>query len=248
MSAAKKKSHQKPKPKHPTGQPSQPVKQVGVPRGSGVLKGKVVEAGVFPPKKAGGQSHLHFHLSASNGGHYDVAVNILSQDNSEVLFLVDKAFVPSQAAQLLTLNEGFRRVSSAADDLGLDYTAQKLVKRKDMKLLPKGLAAGDGELHDDLSDLAQRASAAGAEVYAFGIGFGNPAANPFFHFKPDYGLHDVHMNQGNTLDSGHSRDNGRNHDGALLVYFPDDQHWEAVFVAFQSQTWDNDERGYPRTN
>jgi uncharacterized protein YukJ len=50
------------------------------------------------------------------------------------------------------------------------------------------------------------------------------------------------------LESGHSRDNGRNHDGALFVYFPNDQHWEAVFVAFQSQTWDNDERGYPRRN
>ena len=249
MSATKKttsRSKKHPKPKPPTSSPNPPTGRIGVPRGSGVLKGIAVRGGVFPPKQAGGQPHFHVHISTSVGGDYDIAVNILSQDNSEVLYALNQTFQPPNPSALRAVNQGFRRLSSSPDDLGLDYVAQKLVKRNQMTLLPKGLSTGEGDLHDGISDLVKRAVAAKAEVYAFGMGFGNPSANPIFKFKPDYGIHDIHMNQGNPIGGGHARDNGRYHDGALLVFFPSDQHWEALFIAFQTQSWDNDEAGNPR--
>lgn len=57
------------------------------------------------------------------------------------------------------------------------------------------------------------------------------------------GIYDVHMNQGNTGRQDWIHENGIFQDGALLAYFNDDGHWEAVFTRFQPQCWDTDEVG-----
>jgi hypothetical protein len=48
-------------------------------------------------------------------------------------------------------------------------------------------------------------------------------------------VHDIHMNQGN---SGRFRgDDGVWQDGGLLLHFPAQDQWVAIFLAFQSQAW-----------
>ena len=79
-------------------------------------------------------------------------------------------------------------------------------------------------------------------VYAFGERWGpEPATkDKYFGFLPGNGIHDIHMNQGNTgrfLD-----DDGVYQDGGVLVHFPDQHEWTAIFLKFQSQAWHTDDR------
>jgi len=45
-------------------------------------------------------------------------------------------------------------------------------------------------------------------------------------------VHDIHMNQGNSGAFG--RDDGVWQDGGLLMHFPGESRWVAVFLAFQA--------------
>jgi uncharacterized protein YukJ len=63
------------------------------------------------------------------------------------------------------------------------------------------------------------------------------------HFTPGNGIHDIHMNQGNS--GKWKRDNGVYQDGAIFIEYPRDK-WRAFFFAFQSQTFDTDNNGNPR--
>jgi hypothetical protein len=60
-----------------------------------------------------------------------------------------------------------------------------------------------------------------------------------FGFIPANGVHDIHMNQGNT--GQFARDNGVRQDGALLLHFPAQFRWVAIFLAFQSQSFHTDD-------
>jgi uncharacterized protein YukJ len=202
----------------------------------GVLKGHPSSRGVNP----GGAPHLHINLSVA-GATFDIAVNILSQDDSEVLYSVNHAFTPPHPAELLTLPAG-RTLLPAGNPLALDFIRQQLVSKDDMSLLEASdiadLKASD--LHNEIDDMVARAiNDPEAQFFAFGSKFPN-------------GIHDIHMNQGNPKGLRHgqdfSKDNGTFQDGALMVYFPNDQRWLAAFIAFQSQSWTTDDKGNPTDN
>ena len=239
--------------RHPSGGP-------GVPNYS-VIKGHPVAGKVFPPRDpARSQPHYHVHLVAGSS-HFDIAVNVLSSDNSQVLFRVDHAFHSPQEARLVGLAAGIDAIGSAgASGLGLDFIRQHLVTREQMDLLEIGPAVSAGAglaellaeaaatpLHESIDALVQSAIAQpDAELYAFGSLFRNlGAANPFFGFSPDVGAHDIHMNQGNPSSGAFGKDNGIYTDGAMLVRFPGQTTWQAVFIAFQSQSWHTDDHGRP---
>ena len=66
-----------------------------------------------------------------------------------------------------------------------------------------------------------------------------PAADKIFGFRPGNGVHDIHMNQGN---SGRlSSDDGVWQDGGLLIHLPGESRWVGIFLAFQSQAWHTDD-------
>ena len=82
-------------------------------------------------------------------------------------------------------------------------------------------------------------SSPGAMVYAFGSRFGpQKGKDPSFHFSPQLGVHDIHMNQGNSKKF--AGDDGVFQDGALLINLPKGDQWIAVFLAFQSQSFHTD--------
>src|SRR6185369_7218859 len=60
-----------------------------------------------------------------------------------------------------------------------------------------------------------------------------------FGFLPGNGIHDIHMNQGNS--GQFVDDDGVWQDGGLLVYFPSVDRWTAIFLKFQSQSWHTDD-------
>ncbi len=47
------------------------------------------------------------------------------------------------------------------------------------------------------------------------------------------------MNQAN--DASHAQEDGVWQDGGLLIEFPDEQRWVAIFLKFQSQGWHSDD-------
>jgi len=79
-------------------------------------------------------------------------------------------------------------------------------------------------------------------VYAFGERWGpEPGTkDKYFGFLPGNGIHDIHMNQGNA--GQFAADDGVFQDGGVLVQFPDQQEWIAIFLKFQSQSWHTDDK------
>jgi uncharacterized protein YukJ len=73
-------------------------------------------------------------------------------------------------------------------------------------------------------------------IYAFGSAFSDKG-------KVD-GIHDIHMNQGNRKGN-HGGDNGVWQDGALFIHLPAKGTWTAVFIAFQTESWNTDSAGNP---
>jgi uncharacterized protein YukJ len=73
-------------------------------------------------------------------------------------------------------------------------------------------------------------------LYAFGGAYADRG-------KVD-GIHDIHMNQGNPVNN-HGGDNGVWQDGALFIHLPSKGTWTAVFIAFQTESWNTDTSGNP---
>jgi uncharacterized protein YukJ len=204
-----------------------------------VLKGDPTAGTVV----AGNSPHYQIQVQAQ-GGPFTVAVNIQSVDGSEVLYVVDHAFVPPDPAALLALPTGMNRLASAPGGLSLDFVREQvqgapMVNRASMQLLPVAFPAGDpqNDLNNEVVDILNQAIAdKDGTVYAFGSSFADAG-------KVD-GIHDIHMNQGNPLNS-FGGDNGIWQDGAVFVNLPAQNTWIAIFIAFQTQSWTTDDQGNP---
>lgn len=208
-------------------------------RNYSVLKGKPVEGRVFPPLNPNrDQPHYHIHVKNSDGSEFDIAVNVLSDDGSEVLFLV-KEGAPKDEQALDGLDLGITPLR-LGNSLALDYVKQQLVARGEMTALEPSNRT-DTPLAATIDRLIQSAIADDSGlVYAWGSVFGGQKANPFWHFSPDDGIHDIHMNQGNPPHH-HDADNGIAQDGGISVFA--DGKFNTVFLAFQTQSFKTDDDG-----
>jgi uncharacterized protein YukJ len=208
--------------------------------GYGVLAGQIVDS-----RAEGGADSPHFQIRVRGGDtDFRVAVNVLSQQSpSELLFVADEAFSHPLVQALPDLPDGFTAVPSQAGGLALDFIRGNLFDRQAMRALPAIAPGPDNDLADKLDHYVSRAAAdPRARVYAFGQRWGPEAGIPdkIFGFSPGNGVHDVHMNQGN---SGRFRgDDGVWQDGGLLLHYPGQDQWVAIFLAFQSQAWHTDDR------
>jgi len=187
--------------------------------------------------------HYQLHLVDDGGEHWRIAVNVESQQApSELLYLVVEDFQHPVTAQLDTLASGWHPLEPGADGPHLDYIRGNLFDRARMRLLPPAVEGPDNDLADLLDGWLQRAVGDGAvRVFAFGQRFGPEpgVVDKVFGFTPANGVHDIHMNQGNA--GPFAKDNGVRQDGALLVHFPAQSRWVAIFLAFQSQSWHTDD-------
>jgi uncharacterized protein YukJ len=208
--------------------------------GYGVLAGQVVDS-----RAEGGADSPHFQIKVRGGGtDFRVAVNVLSQQSPpELLFVADEAFSHPLVQTLPDLPDGFTAVPGQAGGVALDFIRGNLFDRQAMRTLPATKPGPDNDLADKLGHYVSRAVAdPAARVYAFGQRWGPEAGVPdkIFGFSPGNGVHDVHMNQGN---SGRFRgDDGVWQDGGLLLHYPGQDQWVAIFLAFQSQAWHTDDQ------
>jgi uncharacterized protein YukJ len=202
-------------------------------------------------------SSTHYQITVQGmGGPFTVAVNIQSVDGSEVLYDIVENFTPPDEAGLLALPTGMTSLKSEAGGLALDYVrsmvdGQAMITKAQMTLLPKANAKAKGGSEEER--MLQRARTKALEnavvtllnmtiadkdgtIYAFGSAYADSG-------RVD-GIHDIHMNQGNPVNN-HGGDNGVWQDGALLIHLPSKGTWTAVFIAFQTESWDTDSSGNP---
>lgn len=188
------------------------------------------------------QTNQHYQIHAIAGtAEYRVAVNVQSQDApSTLLYFVNENFQHPIIDRLANTDWGFQLVAKQPDGLALDFVRGKLFDVSQMQLLP----ANDPSHHDlnDLIDGYVQAAIADpdAVLYAFGAGWG-PEGKPdqYFDFVPGQGIHDIHMNQGNSANWQH--DDGTWQDGGLLINLAAQKKWVALFLAFQSQCFNTDD-------
>lgn len=205
-----------------------------------VLKG----APVGPGGVSGRNPHYRFSLSAGGGAaDIEVDVNVQSVDGSEILYLINQNFTAPDPAALAALSPG---LNSLTGNLRLDYVRANvagvpLVDRTQMQKLALGGGSGSGSrgpLHDAVADLLNQALAdPNGTIYAFGSAFAD-SGGPM-------GIHDIHMNQGNPAGS-FGKDNGTWQDGAVFIQLPGQQTWSALFIAFQTESWNTDDSGNPQ--
>jgi uncharacterized protein YukJ len=214
----------------------------------GALRGRVVASA----EERNDRTTPHYQiLVMADGEPWRIAVNVKSSDKSRkgpdrsiVLYRIVDDFRHPILDTVKQFNEGFHPLAAGLKNGGLDYVRGHLFDPKDMRLLPPDVPGDGNDLNDLIDAQVERAKDdPSAEIFAFGQSWG-PENKPdkTFKFKPNRGIHDIHMNQGNPHSGGHAGDNGVWHDGGLLFWFPGAYRWVAVFLAFQSQSWHTDDR------
>ncbi|MEV4560441.1 YukJ family protein [Kitasatospora sp. NPDC049285] len=187
--------------------------------------------------------HYQIHLVDQAGTHFRAAVNVQSQQApSELLYLVDEDFAHPVTAQLPATAAGWTALPSRPGTAALDFVRGKLFDHAAMRTLPPDRPGADNDLPDLLDrQVLQAIEDPRAVLYVFGQRWPTEASVPdkVFGFKPGNGVHDVHMNQGNSTQF--RGDDGVWQDGALLIHLPGASRWIAMFLAFQSQSWHTDD-------
>ncbi len=198
---------------------------------------------------AGATPHYQIHL-VDETTDYRIAINVKSKlSPSELQYLIDDDFHHPIVAQMSALARGFHAVPSQAGGLALDFIRGNLFDRNKMRVLPADVPGPDNDLNDEINRYVQRAMAdENALIYAFGQRWGpeNKKDN-YFGFSPGNGIHDIHMNQGNS--GTFVSDDGVWQDGAMFIRLPasagatpQPERWIGIFLKFQSQAWHTDDK------
>jgi uncharacterized protein YukJ len=205
----------------------------------GVLKGKAIEV-----RLGAGQSPHYQVRIIDDTTDYRIAINVKSAlPPSDVEFIVLERFQHPITDIIEGLPRGFRKLESKPGTGALDFIRGNLFDRAQMRPLPFSVPGFDNDLNEKVDRVMQRAVAdENALVYAFGERWGPESGvkDKYFGFLPGNGIHDIHMNQGNS--GQYTNDDGVFQDGGLLVHFPDQHEWTAIFLKFQSQAWHTDDR------
>ena len=205
----------------------------------GILKGKAIEVRV-----GAGQSPHYQVWVVDDTTDYRIAINVQSAlSPSELEYLIDDRFTHPITALLHELPLGFTKIASKPGTSALDYIRGNLFDRTKMRILPFNVPGLDNDLNEKIDSVMQRALAdEEALVYAFGERWGpeNNKKDKYFGFLPGNGIHDIHMNQSNV--GNFVGDDGVWQDGGVIVHFPAQNQWVAVFLKFQSQGWHTDDQ------
>lgn len=205
----------------------------------GILKGKAIE--VRPG--AGQNPHYQVYI-VDDTTDYRIAINVQSKlSPSELEYLIDDRFTHPITALLEEMPLGFTKIASRPGTNALDYIRGNLFDRTKMRPLPFNVPGLDNDLNEKIDGVMQRALAdEEATVYAFGERWG-PEKNKkdkYFGFLPGNGIHDIHMNQSNV--GTFVNDDGVWQDGGVLIHFPAQAQWVAIYLKFQSQGWHTDDK------
>jgi uncharacterized protein YukJ len=209
-------------------------------RSYGVLSGRIVAT---RREGASDTPHYQVHVVDDAGTNYRIAVNVESQQSpSELLFLVLDDLRHPVTAALSAAASGWTPLAAQPGGANLDYIRANVFDPAEMRLLPPEVTGPDNDLADLLDHYLRRAVGdPQVLVHVFGQRFGPERTTPdkVFGFLPGNGVHDVHMNQGNS--GRFRRDDGVWQDGGLVLHLVAESRWVGIFLAFQSQAWHTDD-------
>ena len=204
----------------------------------GILRGRV---DIFKREEDLSTPHLQIRLVDGHDQAWRVAVNVLSGDQSRVVFhRADPlqnhpilAALPQVAAGFTLLPPAARSASSA-----LDYFRAPLFDwPTGVAIPPTGPGATD-DLQDVLVAYLKQLRDQDGELFVFGAKFPEPGQQPNprpidHEFHTVQGVHDVHMNQGNPKPGSFADDNGVFQDGGLVLRFGTRD--VGLFLRFETQ-------------
>jgi len=212
---------------------SMPISDYGVLVGTATAKLDSDEAMKEVPK---GSPHYMILIEAA-GVKYRIAANVKSDTKPpDLQFYLDDNYKHPILDAVGKLAEGFNPIPNGGPNTAaLDYIRGNLFDLKDLQILPATANGSNNDLNDIFNVWVEKALATtGTLVYAFGSKWApEKAPDDYFDFTPGQGIHDIHMNQGNT--GSFAKDNGVYTDGGLFIHFPDEDRWIAMFLKFQSQ-------------
>ena len=185
--------------------------------------------------------HYQIRMETPDGTSFRIAVNVLSQlPPSELLYLADDDFRHPVTDIVRKLEPGWHELENRPSSGAIDFIRGNLFDPKDMRALPPDAEGPDNDLADRLTS----SSTAPSPTRAWCTRSGNAGAPRWTppttsRFEPGNGVHDIHMNQGNS--GRFANDDGVWQDGALLIHLPSEDRWIGIFLAFQSQSWHTDD-------
>lgn len=177
--------------------------------------------------------HIHLFYDDGSGGNFNDArrasINVKSlSELSELVFWMIPDFRHPIVDAVRTLGMGFQAIPSQPGGAALDYIRGNLMDLRMGRVLPHDRPGARDDIIDYVMPELQAAINRNATVYLFG--------EPYDDLQ---GIHNIHMNQGSQ---GRFRgSNGVWQDGAVLIYFPDEERFDAIFLAFASQAAHTDE-------
>lgn len=203
----------------------------------------------------------HYRNSKTSNNHYQIRIDV-GDDSFRIAVNVRSKLTPHDLYYHLVTNFqhpildtikslpfGFEELPKKSGSGALDYLRGNLFKITDMRVIPDEQTGIDNDLNDHFDFYIKKAIKELGIIYAFGERWfpaSSSAKDKYFPNTPDQGIHDIHMNQGNPIDGDFVKDNGVWQDGGILIYYPNTNHWVAVFLRFQSQATKTDNvTGHP---
>lgn len=181
--------------------------------------------------------HIHLFYDDGSGGNFDntrrASINVKSGSKiSELVFWLIQNYRHPIVEELRGLKMGFHRIPSLPGGTALDYIRGNLIDLSTGRILPHDLSGPRDDIIDFVMPELQAAINRNATIYLFG--------EPYSDMQ---GIHDIHMNQGSQAQF--QKYNGVWQDGGIMIYFPDEDRFSAIFLAFASQAaHTNEETGH----
>jgi uncharacterized protein YukJ len=204
----------------------------------GVLRGRV---DVFKREDDLSSPHLQIRVVDGHGQAWRVPVNVLSVDQSHLVFHRADPFQNSPIiAALPQVAAGFTPLPPPARSAAwaLDYFRAPLFDWPTGVAIPHTGPGADDDLQDALVTYLKQLRDQGGELFAFGAKFPEPGEQPNprpidHEFGTVQGVHDIHMNQGNPNPGPFAKDNGVFQDGGLILKFS--SRYVGLFLRFATQ-------------
>lgn len=198
---------------------------------------------VFTSERTGKSPHgsLIFDDGSTKYKQLSSAINVKSTGtDSRLVYWSNRDFQHAITQKLQDVDMGFHSITGSdqgPNGIALDLLRGDLVDLTKGTILSTNVDGPDNDIVDHLTEIFSDAVTAKATVYLWGQQY-SPT--------PD-GIHDIHMNQGNSGKASWTKNNGIYQDGSFMLKYPDG-HWEAVFLAFASQATKTDDGGQPESD
>ncbi|CAN5723811.1 YukJ family protein [soil metagenome] len=170
--------------------------------------------------------HGHIHLLTPSRKHLECAIDVSTPEGMPIQYL-QRAVDPSAFKMLSKMPQGIHKLASTSSSGALDYVRMKALNAWSQSAWTQTDA-------DHTLDLLEALLKKSMGVMVFG--------SPYT--PPDLGMHNVHMNQGDPIETSHALENAVWQDGGVLIGSA--RKVVAFLTKFPTQSLRTDSNGHPK--